>query len=259
MSDLNDVISEGEGEPLILLHGMGYNAGYWQLQIKAFAPRFKTIAWNMPGYGGAPPMTPMTFSGLSQRLGALMDRLEIAKAHILGHSMGGMVALDFAATHPERVKSLILFGASPAFPPPDSDFAKAFVAARLAPLAAGGSMADVARDMKNDHFGPRADPEGVKISTTTLAACPVETYRQALACLTTFDRREALDKIAMPTLVIAAENDINAPAKGVEKMSAKIPGATFICLPGVGHLANLEQPGAFNSAVLEFLDHQNHS
>lgn len=252
MSKPYDVIAEGAGEPLILLHGMGYSARYWLPQIKAFAKDYRVIAWNMP------EPAPLTFAALSQSLAALMDSLHITRAHILGHSMGGMVALDFAATYPARVKSLILFGASAAFPPPDSDFARAFVAARLAPLEAGGGMAAVAAEMARDHFGPRADPQGVKISADILAACPPESYRRQLACLTRFDRREALAALAVPTLVIAAENDINAPAKGVEKMSAKIPGATYVCLQGVGHLANLEQPDAFNRVVLDFLNRQSH-
>lgn len=256
MSDAQTVISKGEGAPLILLHGLGYGADYWRLQIDAFAPHYRVIAWNMPGYGGTQPLEHMTFPALSQALAAEMDRLEIDCAHILGHSMGGMLALDFAATYPERLKSLILFGASAAFPPADSDFAKAFVAARLDPLEVGGTMADVAWEMERDHFGPGADVEGMKISRYAIAACPVETYRQSLDCLVHFDRREALEKIAAPTLVIAAENDINAPAKGVEKMSSKIPGATYVCLEGVGHLANLEKPQAFNRLVLDFLDRQ---
>jgi 3-oxoadipate enol-lactonase len=63
-----------------------------------------------------------------------------------------------------------------------------------------------------------------------------------------------LEKLAVPTLVMAAEKDINAPAKGVEKMAAKIPGAEFICLPGLGHLASLEAPEIFNFAVMDFLN-----
>jgi pimeloyl-ACP methyl ester carboxylesterase len=255
MSDRNEIISEGAGEPLILLHGLGYGAEYWRLQIKPLAKHFRVIAWNMPGYGGTRPLADMTFTTLSQKLATLMDGLQIEKAHILGHSMGGMLALDFVATYPARVKSLILFAASPAFPPPDSDFAKAFVAACLAPLDAGG-MAAVARELEKNHFGPKADLKGVKISAAVLNACPAETYRQSLTTITTFDRRAALEGINVPTLVIAAEADINAPAKGVEKMAGKIPGAEFICLPGLGHLANLEAPDVFNRAVLDFLMRQ---
>lgn len=253
MSEKTVSIMQGAGAPVVLIHGMGFGADYWTPQIEALAKKYHVIAWNMPGYGGAPALPHMSFPALTESLLTLLDSMAVSKAHIIGHSMGGMVALDFAATYPDRVRTLTLFGASPAFPPPDSDFTKAFVKARLAPLEAGGDMADAARETERDHFGPETNMQGRKIAFDCMSACPPDVYRQSLECLQSFDRRDALPTLAMPTLVIGAEVDINAPAKGAEKMAARIPGAEYICLPGLGHLANLEAPDAFNRVILDFL------
>jgi len=74
-----------------------------------------------------------------------------------------------------------------------------------------------------------------------------------MQCLVTFDRRGNLPNIAMPTLLIAGENDTNAPAPMMEKMASKIPGAQYVCIPGAGHLANLERPDEFNRIVGDFI------
>ena len=86
-----------------------------------------------------------------------------------------------------------------------------------------------------------------------MATVPPETYRKAVAMLTTFDRRAALDKIAVPTLVLSGSDDLVAPPKMMERMAQKISGAEYVCLPGCGHLGPMDQPEAFNSALLDFL------
>jgi pimeloyl-ACP methyl ester carboxylesterase len=86
-----------------------------------------------------------------------------------------------------------------------------------------------------------------------MAACPAATYRGSMEVLVKFDLREQLSRIAVPTLVIAGEHDGNAPSPMMERMAARIPGARFVVVPHAGHLANLEQPSAFNAALGEFL------
>ena len=239
--------------PLLLLHGLGFSARYWQRQMPALGTERRLLGWTMPGHGGTAPLPGMTFAALSGRLVRFLDQSGAEKADILGHSMGGMLALDFAARHPDRVRSLMLFGASAAFPPPESDFAKNFIAETLAPLESGGTMADVASATIARHIAPDADPEAAGLIRACLAETTPAAFRQTLACLATFDRRASLGGLAMPTLVLAARNDLNAPAAGVEKMAAKIPGARYHCLEAAGHFAHLERPEAFTAAITEFL------
>ena len=167
--------------------------------------------------------------------------------------MGGMVAQEFAVARQDRLQSLTLSATSPAFGNPDGDFQKKFVEARLAPLAAGATMADLAADLVERMMSPDADARGMKITQDCMAKVPAETYRAAIECIVTFEQRANLPKIRVPTLALAGETDTNAPAPMMEKMAAKIPGCRYVCLPKLGHLANLEDPEAFDMALGDFL------
>ena len=246
-------VEAGDGEPLVFLHGVGGDAASWAPQIAAFSGDYRAIAWDMPGYGGSPALERMTFPGLAEALLGLLDRLELGRVHLVGHSMGGMVAQEFAAARPERVATLVLSATSPAFGRPDGDFQKRFVEARIAPLDDGATMADLADETVATMLGPAADPEGAAIARRSMAGVPEATYRAAVACLVTFDRREALAGYRMPVLVLAGETDANAPAPMMERMASRIPDAAYVCMAGTGHLGNLENPAAFNEAVGSFL------
>jgi 3-oxoadipate enol-lactonase len=238
---------------VVFLHGVGGDRESWAPQLKAFSPRFRAVAWDGPGYGASAPLEPMNFPGLAASLKALLDDLGVERAHIVGQSFGGMIAQEFAATYPERVRSLVLTGTSPAFGRADGDFQKRFVADRLAPLDAGKTMAELAEGIIGGLVGDKPDPAGLEAAVGSMSRVSPATYRASMLCIVSFDRREALGRIAVPTLVLAGARDTNAPAPMMEKMASKIPGARYVCLAGAGHLANLEQPAAFNEIVLKFL------
>ena len=246
-------VEDGSGEAIVFLHGVGGDSASWTPQIEVFSDEFRAIAWDMPGYGGSRALERMTFPALADSLLGLLDRLDLDRVHLVGHSMGGMVAQEFAASRPERVRTLVLSATSPAFGRPDGDFQKRFVEARIAPLDNGRTMADLADEMVETMLGPSADEEGAAVARRSMAAVPEATYRSAVACLVTFDRRDALGGYAMPVLVLAGETDANAPAPMMEKMASRIPDADYVCMPGTGHLGNLENPAAFNEAVGSFL------
>jgi 3-oxoadipate enol-lactonase len=243
----------GQGAALVFLHGIGGDAGCWRPQLEGFGDRYRAIAWSMPGYGGAAPLGEMTFAGLADALARLLDRLGIERAHLVGHSMGGMVAQEAAASFPDRLLSLTLSATSAAFGRPDGDWQQSFLASRLGPLERGRPMAELAAEIVGGLVGEAPDPTGVAQAVRSMAAVPPATYRAALHCLLTFDRREALARIAAPTLLIAGERDTTAPPAVMERMAARIRGASFVVLPRAGHLANLEQPAAFNAALGTFL------
>ncbi len=239
---------------VVLLHGVGGGREAFRPQMQPLADEgFRAVAWDMPGYGESPAIAPYDMAGLAAALVALLDRLDLARAVLLGHSMGAMVALDAVARTPERVAGLVLSAGSPAFGKPDGAWQQAFLRDRLGPLDAGRTMADVAQRLVPSMIGAGADPEGVALASRLMSGVPPATYRAALHALMGFDRREALASVAVPTLAVAGEVDPAAPAAVMEKMAARIPGAQFVLLPRAGHLANLEQPQAFNAAVLGFL------
>ena len=243
----------GQGAPLVFLHGIGGDAACWQPQLEAFSEGHRAIAWNMPGYAGSPALPEMTFPGLAEALLRLLDCLDIERAHLVGHSMGGMVAQEFAATWPGRLRSLVLVATSAAFGRADGAWQREFLASRLGPLDQGRSMADLAPELVTRLAGEAPDPAGVAQAIRSMAVVPEATYRAALQCLLTFDRRDVLGRIEVPTLLLAGERDQTAPAVVMEKMAARIPQARFLTLSRAGHLTNLEQPTAFNAALAEFL------
>lgn len=241
--------------PLVFLHGIGGDKESWQDDVAHFAAQgWCAIAWDCPGYGESAPPPEFTWAALSGALLALLDHKRISRAVLVGHSMGGMVAQDFVATHPDRVSALVLSGTSPAFGRPDGEFQRRFVADRLAPLEAGRRMADIAPALVDHMMAPGVSDVVKQAAIRAMAHVPTSTYASAVRNLVVFDRRAALAGIAVPTLCLAGEHDPNAPAAMMEKMAARIPGAAYRCLPGVGHLANLEDSEAFRAALGAFLD-----
>lgn len=253
MTAIPDCVAEGQGEVVLFLHGVGGGAESWRPQIAEFSRNYRAAAWNMPGYGKSILSGGMTFPALADALEALLDANGWERIHLVGHSMGGMVAQEFAVARQDRLISLTLSATSPAFGRPDGDFQRKFVEARLAPLAAGKTMKDLARDLVETMIAPGADRAGRQLAFDCMAQVPPETYRAAVECIVTFERRANLPSIRVPTLVLAGETDTNAPAPMMARMAEKIPGARYVCLPGLGHLANLEDPAAFNAVLAGFI------
>ena len=131
-------------EAIFYLHGVGGDRTSFDAQIGAGGPGFAHIAWDMPGYGDSAALPEMTFAALAEAALRLIDALHIERAHLVGHSMGGMIAQELVASHPDRVASLVLSATSPAFGKAGGDWQQEFLAARLAPLDEGKTPADLA-------------------------------------------------------------------------------------------------------------------
>lgn len=239
---------------LIFLHGIGGRASSWAAIQQACAQAgYASLAWDMPGYGDSPLIEPCTFDDLADALAALMDAQGVPQAILVGHSLGGMVALQMWVRHPERVAGLVLAASSPAFGHGHGDFQKAFIAQRLAPLEAGQSMADVAHALVPTMVAPGFDGPGLAQAKACMGSITPAAYKAALSALVQFEQRSALPTITVPTLCIAAEHDRTASPSVVQRMAEKIPHAQYLCLPGVGHLLTFEQPDSFAHALLPFL------
>jgi 3-oxoadipate enol-lactonase len=124
---------------------------------------------------------------------------------------------------------------------------------RLAPLDAGKSMAELAEVLVPQMVGPGSLPEGVRLASHCMALVPAATYRRALECIVTFDRRANLPNIHVPTMLVAGEHDRNAPPAVMKKMAAAILGSSYLEMKGIGHLQNLEAPEEFDALLLNFL------
>jgi len=237
----------------VFLHGIGGSAKIWAAQEESFAASVRPFALDLPGYGARPPLAVMTVEGLAEDVEQAIDKRQLEKPVLVGHSMGGMIVQTMLRRRPQGYRAAVLSCTSPAFGNPSGDFQKKFIADRLAPLDAGKTMAELAEKFVGEMMGPDPDPAGRALAIACMGAVSAATYRASVHCLIGFDERANLGQIKVPVLCLAGEHDRNAPAAMMERMAAKIPGARYVCLPGVGHLPNVEAPRLFDQAVLEFL------
>ena len=212
------------------------------------------LHWQLPGYGGTPLLAETSFATWATALRDALDTAGLAQVDLLGHSIGGMVAQEFALTFPERVRRLVLYATTPAFGGKDPAFAQQFLADRLAPLNAGTSMLQLAQQSMTSMVSPRAGMAAMAEVISAMAGTPPAAYRATVTCLTTFNRIADLGRIATPTLLLAGERDALAPPRTMQRMADAIPGAQLVTLPAAGHLAHLEYPKDFAAAVRGFLD-----
>jgi 3-oxoadipate enol-lactonase len=246
---------QGTGDTAVfLLHGVGGGRQAWAQTLPALASNgYRAIAWDAPGYGGSAMVKPYTTGELARALHRLIASVGARRNVVLGHSMGGMIAQEAFALEPGRIDGLILFATSPAFGKPGGDWQQQFLQSRFAPLDAGSGMAGLAPELVHGMFAPDASKADMAAAVAVMSGVPEDTYRAALSAIVSFNRLDNLPNINVPTLCLACELDKNAAPSVMEKMAARIADAEYACLPGAGHLGNMEQPDAFNAAVLEFL------
>ena len=239
---------------LVFLHGVGGGHHAWDAQLPFFAAHgYGAHAWDQPGYGESAIVEPYDLEQVAAALLRLIDKLDDGPVVLVGHSMGGFVAQHAYALSPGHVKALALCFTSAAFGGGGTAFAKQFVDARVKPLDEGKTMAEIAARLMPTMRGAMSDPTGLALAERIMGRVPPATYRKAVQMLTTFDLREKLAQIAVPTLLLAGSDDKVAPASVMQRMAEKIPKAEFVLLEGCGHLGPMDQPDPFNAALLSFL------
>ena len=249
----------GQGErTVVLLHGIGGGREAWGDAISGTGAAlaqagYTAIAPDLPGYGDSLSRAPFGMAGLAAAVVALIDKLGAKRCALVGHSMGGMVAQELMANAADRIQALVLSGTSSAFGKAGGAWQAEFLAQRLAPLDAGRGMARLAPGLVAGMASPNAPHDAVARAAVLMSAVPEATYRRALQAIVGFDRRELLADLRLPVLCLAGEHDRNAPAAMMQQMASRIAGCEFVCLPGTGHLANMESPALFNSALIDFL------
>jgi 3-oxoadipate enol-lactonase len=238
---------------LVFLHGIGGAARGWRGQLDTFGDRYHAVAWDMPGYGGSAPLEDFSIATLADALADFLQQVGATKPCLVGHSIGGMIVQQLLVKEPRIASAVVLAQTSPAFGRPDGDWQKTFIEARLGPLDRGETMASLAPSLVANLVGDDPDPEGIELARDCMAAVREQSYRASMLALMGFDLRGALKNISAPTLVLSGSKDNNAPAAMMAKMATHIPSASYVELEGVGHLANLERPAAFNAALDRFL------
>ena len=233
----------GEGPALLLTHGFSSTSQMWAGQVAPFSKAFKLITWDMRGHGESDyPADPDAYSEAAtvDDMAALLDAVGAETAIIGGLSLGGYMSLAFHRAYPQRTRALLIIDTGP------------------------GYKSDEAREGWNANArktGDRFDARGLGDLASGSAERRLVRHRDATGLahaargmLAQRDSRviESLPAITVPSLVVVGADDapfLNASAY----MAAKIPGAKLVTIPQAGHAANIDQPEAFNAAVLGFL------
>jgi len=242
----------GAGQPLVLIHGNALDHRMWDDQFAHFAQHSQVLRYDVRGFGQSalPTTTPYDHT---EDLWALLRALGLQHAAILGLSMGGRIAINFALAYPDATDALIAVDAGvDGYTFPDGPlFAHVVAEARRAGLPA-------ARTFWQAH--PLLGPASEQPAVATRLAQMVATYSgwhwlhtdpQVVPSPPALER---LATIKAPTLIIVGERDIRDFRRIADRLAHDIPGATQVVMAGVGHIANMEAPSEFNTIVLDFLD-----
>lgn len=253
------VLETGSGTPLILMHGTGGHLEAFTRNLRSLGGQYRVIAYDYPGHGWTTTSTSdLEIDAYIDHLVGLMDALDLPRAHLSGESLGGWVAVKFAARYPERVDRLVLNT-------PGGTMATPEVMERIRSLSQAA-----ADDPSDERIRTRlewlmADPGSV---TDELVAIRQGVYSRPgfaesmrhILCLQDPDIRrrnlvtdDELAAITAPTLVIWTSDDPSGPAKAGLEMAEHIPAGEFALIEKAGHWPQWEQPERFDQLVLEFL------
>lgn len=244
----------GTGLPVVLLHAFPFDRGMWTPQLGPLsAAGFRVLAPDFPEFGHSTPGSdPFTIDGAADVVADFLEGLKIDRAVVGGLSMGGYAAMAFARRHPRRLAGLIL--ADTKAEPDDAAGRegrdKTITAVRAdGPAAVGESLLGKLLSEGSKLSKPLVD-FGREIATRQSGAAMIA----ALYALR--DRPDAgpgLEAVAVPTLVIVGEHDAVTPPLAAARIATATPGSELVHIPGAGHLSNVENPDAFNRAVIAFL------
>lgn len=241
---------EGDGQTVVLLHPVGLDRTCWEAQVEALAPHFRVLLVDLRGHGRSDmPPPPYSLEGFAEDVHGLLSALRLAPAHVIGLSLGGMVAQTLALDHPQAVRSLVLADTISTLPPE----ARAAMVER-GEAARRGGMSGVVDATLARWFTPDFMSAGVVARCRErLLADDVATWAASWQAISELAIEPRLREIRVPTLVVTGEQDVSAPVARARAMAALIPGARLEILVGAPHMAPLERPAEFNATVLPFL------
>jgi pimeloyl-ACP methyl ester carboxylesterase len=237
-----DVIpGPAEATPLLLTHGFGASRAMWRQNLTALTATRTVITWDMRGHGqtGSPHDQKLySHERTVEDMVAILDACHIPVAAVGGLSLGGFMSLDFHRTHPDRVRCLLLFDTGPGFNKEESRQAWNRFARRTADRLERDGTAALSSS-------PEVARAGADVAGLARAARGMLTQQNASVIL-------SLRDITVPTLVLVGADDTNFLA-AADYMATAISHAEKVVVPGAGHAANIDQPSAFNDAVVDFL------
>ncbi len=254
MTRLHFLDPNPSGSPaVLLLHGLGANGAMWTLQFDALiAAGFRPLAPDAPGFGDSPyDGRGWNFRRVAAELAGLLRELETGPAHVVGLSMGGVIAQQFAFDYPELVRKLALVSTFSVLRPNNLSqwlyFFQRLVVVHLVGLEQQSKI--VAR-----RVFPAPEQESLReMAAAQIARADPRAYRAAMRHLGLFDSRKRLAGIRIPTLVITGADDSTVSPARQELLAISIPGVRQVVIAGGGHAVAIDQAEAFNRGLIDFL------
>jgi len=258
----------GDGDPLLLIMGLGADSNAWLFQVPEFSKHYRTIVFDNRGVGrSSKPPGPYTTAEMADDTAGLLDALGIGRTHVVGVSMGGMIAQELALRHPRRVRGLVL-ACTYAEPNPEVERQRESLLAQFG--ARIGAAGQIEVDPKaidpmqffealmplsfNPEFIEKELPKLVEVFSSALQyGFSMEAILGQVAAVTTHRTTDRLHRIQSPTLVITGDADRLVPPVSSEILAQHIPNARLVKIPGGSHGFNFETPEVFNREVLSFL------
>ncbi|MCP1118054.1 pyrimidine utilization protein D [Robbsia andropogonis] len=246
-----------ETTPVVLLSsGLGGSANYWRPQMGALREQgFQVIVYDQRGTGRSPATLPdnHTIGAMASDVIDVMEATGVASCHFVGHALGGLVGMQLALDAPERLNSLTLINAWPAM----RSATRRCFDARLQLLDHAGVRPYVEAQPIFLYPATWIEAHPAQVETEVEHAIhgfpPISNMRRRIAALKAFDATEQLSSITVPTLVVAAQDDVLVPSSASHALCAGLPAATLHMMAHGGHACNITCPDAFNCTLLDFL------
>jgi 3-oxoadipate enol-lactonase len=245
------VTGPADAPPLVLSNSLGADLRMWDPQAETLAERFRLVRYDTRGHGGSPvPDGPYAIDHLGQDVLALLDHLEIERAHFAGLSLGGMTGMWLAINAPERLERLVLLCTSANLGPAETwrERAETVRAQGTEAVADAGVGRWLTERYRQEH------PDIATRLRDMIAATPDAGYAACCAVIEHMDLTGGLAGISAPTLVIAGAQDPATPPEHAERIVAAVPDSRLEVLDPAAHLANVEQPETVTRLIREHLE-----
>ena len=251
---VNCQFSGPEQAPLVVLsHSLASSGIMWEQQVPALVDGYRVLRYDTRGHGGSDaPSGPYTLDALGDDVIAMLDALDIERVHWVGLSMGGMIGQNLAIRHPRRLQSLALCDTTSRV----AEQARPVWDERTA-VAEKSGMQPLCADTMERWFTPpflEADGSELRGIREQFLQTPISGYVGCCQAIRELDYTERLSEITLPVQLIVGADDPSTPPEASRVIQQQIAGASLAVIDNGSHLCNVEQPEAFNRALLGFLD-----
>jgi (E)-2-((N-methylformamido)methylene)succinate hydrolase len=248
---------KGSGEPLIFIHGVGLDHTMWNQQINSLSDSFRVIVYDMLGHGGSEhPPGPYSITQYVEQLSGLMKFLKIEQTHLVGFSMGGMVAQAFALAYKNKLKTVTIMNAVAN----RTDEQRKGILARVEEVRENGPLSTIEPAITR-WFNPTFIQSKEEVVNQVRKRLQTNNPSSYIAAYTLFATADAevwpeLQNIETPALIITAENDIGSNPEMARMMHEQIKGSDIKIIPDMKHMLPVEGADIVNKELRQFIDKQ---